>query len=268
MRTERSRAVNLAVLLVVLAALASLLEGPAVWLGALIVGAAAAFGAFHFLAEVDPRGVPIESLATPAVAAMALAGMAHLAGVGPALAAILMGGGLLLVATLLLEARLMGPADDARARRERQLVPVVVLLAFLGFASVAGAIYAGLAAPLPGTTEPAAIDQGSLLLLAVADGVVAFLLGYRLAAVRAPDLIEAAWAAGTFAVVIGVGAALLRALALPRLLGPAILAGIFYLWSAYRAAPGAERRSAGWLWEYLVLALALAGVVAWNLLVR
>src|SRR3990172_8197785 len=66
----------------------------------------------------------------------------------------------------------------------------------------------------------------------------------------------------------GAGAALLRALALPRLLGPAILAGIFYLWSAYRAAPGAERRSAGWLWEYLVLALALAGVVAWNLLVR
>src|SRR3972149_5012235 len=201
-RPDRSRAVNLAVLLVVLAALASLLEGPAVWLGALIVGAAAAFGAFHFLAEVDPRGVPIESLATPAVAAMALAGMAHLAGVRPALAAILRGGGLLLVATLLLEARLMGPADDARARRERQLVPVVVLLAFLGFASGAGAVSAGRAAPLPG------------------------------------------------------------------LRGPASLAGIFYLGSAYRAAPGAERRSAGWLWEYLVLALALAGVVAWNLLVR
>src|SRR3970040_1527513 len=98
MRTERSRAVNLAVLLVVLAALASLLEGPAVWLGALIVGAAAAFGAFHFLAEGDPRGVAVESLGAPAVAAMALAGMAHLAGVGPALAAILMVGGLLLVA--------------------------------------------------------------------------------------------------------------------------------------------------------------------------
>src|SRR3970040_552407 len=133
MRTERSRAVNLAVLLVVLAALASLLEGPAVWLGALIVGAAAAFGAFALLAEVG-------------------------------------GGRLRLGATLLLEARLMGPADDARARRGRQLVPVVVLLAFLGFASVAGAIYAGLAAPLPGTTEPAAIDQGSLLLLAFARG--------------------------------------------------------------------------------------------------
>lgn len=268
MRTERSRAVNLAVLLVLLAAVASLLEGPAVWLGAIIVGATTAFCAFLFLADLDPRGVPVETLATPVVAAVALVGMAHLAGVEPALGAILVGGGLLLVATLLLEARLMGPADAARARRERQLVPVVVLLAFVGFASVAGAIYAGLASPLPGSTEPAAIDQGSLLLLAVADGVIAFLLGYRLAAVRAPDLIEAAWAAGTFAVVTGVAAALLRALALPRLLGPAILAGVFYLWSAYRAAPGAERRSAGWIWEYLVLTLALAGVVAWNLLVR
>ena len=65
-----------------------------------------------------------------------------------------------------------------------------------------------------------------------------------------------------------MAAVLLRALALPQLLGPAILAGVFYLWSAYRAAPGAERRSVGWVWEYLVLIVALVGVVAWNLLVR
>jgi hypothetical protein len=57
-------------------------------------------------------------------------------------------------------------------------------------------------------------------------------------------------------------------LALPQLLGPAILAGVFYLWSAYRAAPGAERRSVGWVWEYLILIVALAGVVLWNQLVR
>src|SRR3990172_6778432 len=107
MRTERSRAVNLAVLLVVLAALASLLEGPAVWLGALIVGAAARPPALPLPPPLDPpppplpprrgarplgpgavpagapppsapspsppggapRGVPIGSLAPPAVAA-------------------------------------------------------------------------------------------------------------------------------------------------------------------------------------------------------
>src|SRR3989304_3392000 len=63
-------------------------------------------------------------------------------------------------------------------------------------AARAGAVCGGLAAPRPGTPEPAAIDQGSLLLLAVADGVVAFLLGYRLAAPRAPAPLEAARAAG------------------------------------------------------------------------
>ena len=268
MRTERARIANLAVLLVALAALAALLAGAAFWLGLLIVLAAAAFGAFHLLGDLDPRGVPVESLTTPAVAAGAVAAAAHLVGPGGELILVLGGGGLLVAAALRLEVRLIGPADEARERREQLLVPLVLLVGFIAFLGVAGAVYAGLAAPLPGTTEPAAIDQGGLLLLAVADGAVAFLLGYRLAAARAPDLIEAAWAGGTFACVIGVAAALLRALALPRLLGPAILTGVFYLWSAYRAASGSERRSRRWLWEYLVLAVTLVGAVAWNLLVR
>jgi hypothetical protein len=268
MRTERARVANLTLLLVGLAGLAALLNGPALWFGYLIVGAAAAFGAFQLLGEIDPRGVPVESLATPAGAALCTAGLAHLVGANAAMLAILAGGALLLAAALILETRLMGPADEARARRERQLVPLVVLLAFLGFAGAAGSVVAGLAAPLPGTNQAAAIDGPSLLLMAVADGFIAFLLGYRLAATRAPDLIEAAWAAGTFAVVVGVAAAILRALALPLLLGPAVLAGVFYLWSAYRAAPGGERRSAGWLWEYLVLLVAVVGAVAWNLLLR
>ncbi|MFI5253989.1 MAG: hypothetical protein ACHQ15_00815 [Candidatus Limnocylindrales bacterium] len=269
MRTERVRVANLTLLLIGLAGLTSLLSGAALWLGFLIVGAAAAFGAFQLLGDVDPRGVPIESLTTPVVAAMATAGLAHLSGANAAMVLVLAGGGLLLAATLVLETWLMGPADEMHARRERQLAPLVVLLAFLGFAGAAASVVAGLAVPQhPGLGQTAAIDAGSMLLLAVADGAVAFLLGYRLAATRAPDLIEAAWAAGTFAVVVGVAATLLRALALPLLLGPAVLAGVFYLWSAYRAAPGGERRSASWLWEYLVLLAALVGAVAWNLLLR
>ena len=223
---------------------------------------------FHYLADLDPRGVPIESLAMPVVATAATAGLAHLTGPGPVFAAILVGGGVLIAATLLMEARLLGPADEIRARRERQLVPLCVLLAFLGFAAVAGSVYAGLAAPLPGSTNRRPSTSAACSLLAVLDGTIAFLLGYRLTAAREPDLLEATWAAGTYAVAIGVAAALLRALALPQLLGPAILAGVFYLWSAYRAAPGAERRSVGWIWEYLILVVALVGVVLWNQLVR
>ena len=68
MRTERQRTANLAVLLVIVAGVTALLQGPALWIGQLIVAAATAFGAFHYLADLDPRGVPIESLAMPVVA--------------------------------------------------------------------------------------------------------------------------------------------------------------------------------------------------------
>jgi len=268
MRSERVRVANLALLLVGLAGLASLLGGAAFWVGLLIVGAAAAYGAFQLLADADPRGVPVESLTTPAIAAMSTAALAHVGGAEAAMVAVLAAGGLMVATSLAMERWLMDPADEAHARHERQLHPLVVLLAFLGFAGAAGSVVAGLPVLAPGTGGPASIDGPSLLLMAVADGVVAFLLGYRLAATRAPDLIEAVWAAGTFAVVIGVAAALLRALALPLLLGPAVLAGVFYLWNLYRSTPGAERRSAGWLWEYLVLLVALVGAVAWNLVLR
>ena len=106
------------------------------------------------------------------------------------------------------------------------------------------------------------------MLLVVGDAAVAFLLGYRLAAVRVVRVRDAAFAAGTFAVVVGVAAAVLRALALPRLVGPAVLAVVFALWAAYRAAPGSERRSFAWLWEYGILSVAAALAVAWNLLLR
>jgi hypothetical protein len=268
MRSERARVANLALLLVGLGGIASLLGGAAAWAGLLVVGAAAAFGAFQLLADADPRGVPVEALTTPAVAAMSTTALAHVVGADASMIAILAGGALLVAATLVIERRLMDPADDAHERHQRQLIPLAVLLAFLAFAGVAGTVVAGLPAPATGSGGPVAVDGGSLLLMAVADAVVAFLLGYRLAASRTPELIEAAWAAGTFAVVIGVAAALVHAIALPTLLGPAVLAGVFYLWNAYRAAPGAERRSAGWFWEYLVLLAALLGAVAWNALLR
>ena len=121
----------------------------------------------------------------PVVATFATAGLAHLVGPGPVFAAILAGGGVLIAATLLMEARLLGPADEIRARRERQPLPLCVLLAFLGFAAVAGSVFAGLATPVPGAEEPAAIDFGGMLQLAVLDGMIAFLLGYRLTAARA-----------------------------------------------------------------------------------
>jgi hypothetical protein len=53
---------------------------------------------------------------------------------------------------------------------------------------------------------------------------------------------------------------------LPRLLGPALLTLVLYLWSAYRGVPRTARRDARWIWEVILLAALGLVVVAWNLL--
>jgi hypothetical protein len=55
---------------------------------------------------------------------------------------------------------------------------------------------------------------------------------------------------------------------LPRLLGPALLTLVLYLWSAYRGVPRSARRDARWIWEVLLLAALGAFVIAWNLLAQ
>ncbi len=269
MRTERPRLVNLVALVLLSAGVGIFLQGAAFWAGALLLSAATAYGAFALMADLDPRGVPVESLATPAAAAFATVGLAHLAGAALLALPVLAAGGGLVALTVLLETRLLGPADSGNPHREQQLLVLTVLLAFLCFTSVAGAVHGGLAGePARAGNGTVGVQEASLLLLAFADGLVAFVLGYRLAALRSPSVREASRAAGTFGVVVAASAALIRAIALPRLLGPAVLAAVFYLWSAYRSASGLERRSAAWLWEYLALAGAAALAVAWNLLLR
>jgi small neutral amino acid transporter SnatA (MarC family) len=74
-------------------------------------------------------------------------------------------------------------------------------------------------------------------------------------------------AALTYTAVIAIAAAALRALALPLLLGPALLTLVFYLWSAYRGVPaGAASRDARWIWEVALLAVLGLVVIAWNVL--
>ncbi len=257
------------ILTVLAAAIGSLLDGIPFWCAAIGLAGVSGWGAFSYLFEHEPRGVPIESLWFPAIAAFGTLGIAHLVGAGllalPALAL----GGAALGASLALERRLLGPEDENGPRRRTQLLELSLVLAFFAFAGIGGGIPGAIVepqAPAGGSVPP--LDGASLAALAVGDALVAFLLGYRLATLRTSVLREAAWAAGTYAVVVAVAAAALRALALPRLLGPALLTVVFYLWAAYRAAPGAERRSFAWLWEYGILVVAAALTVAWNMLLR
>ena len=264
MSGEGTRLVNVAVLSGLVAAAAGvMLDGAWLWIAVAGAAAATVLGAFAIYSEHEPRGVPIESFAQPVVATLSAAGLARLAGLGLQIVASAVAGGTLVFLALLAEGRLLGPVDTDLPRRQGQVVPLTVLLAFTSFLAVASAVPGGFA-PSP----PVPLDEGTILLVAVADGLVAIALGYRIAALAAPSFAQALSAAGTYGAIIGVTAALTRAVSLPRFLGPAVLAAVFYLWSAYRSASAAERRSSRWLWEYLALAGAAAVAVAWNLLLR
>jgi hypothetical protein len=73
------------------------------------------------------------------------------------------------------------------------------------------------------------------------------------------------WAAASYGVTIAIGAAAIRAIGVPRLVGPALLMFLLYLWDSLHAAPPSRRRDPRWLWETVILAGLGFAVVAWNL---
>ncbi|MFI5261018.1 MAG: hypothetical protein ACHQZR_00520 [Candidatus Limnocylindrales bacterium] len=269
MHSRRARVVNLTVLVVALSVPISLLDGPAYWAGVASLMLATAVAAGAQTSERPVHGLPLATRILPMLAAFAAAGLAHLAGADATWLLALALGAAPTATTLLAELRLAGPADDRRPHLERQMLTLVIVLVFAAFTAAAGAIEGGL-----GTTPNEAgdavltISAAGLMALALIEAAIAGAVGYRLAALRTTALGEALRVAGTYAVVTGVTAALLRAIDLPRLFGPAVLAGVFYLWSAYREASAAQRRTATWLWEYGLLVGALLLVVGWNLLLR
>jgi hypothetical protein len=267
-QARRRQLVNLVVLAGLVGAIGMFLEGAAFWLGTALFCVVTSYAALAMLSDLTPRTVPLETAAMPAAAAFATMGLAH--GLGPTWLAILAlaAGGASLAAAVELEARLLGPVDTGDPHRRQQLVLLSVLLAFLCFSAVVASVYGDLTGPAAGTDASPGTQEANLVVMVLADAAVAFALGYRLAALRALARRDAAREAGTFAVVVGIAAALIRAIALPQLLAPALLAAVFYLWSGYRSASRAERRSNAWLWEYLALAGAAALAIAWNLLLR
>ena len=169
---------------------------------------------------------------------------------------------LLVSRTLALEARL-NRAHTALTDDERTALLVTVLLvAFLGFTGVAAMVPGGLVqtgGPLP---------EGDLLVLTAADAAVAGLLGYRIAALRVTRFRDAFWQAVTYAAAIAIGAAAIRAMAIPRLVGPALLTLAFYLWDAFISTAPSRRRDGRWIGRVALLVGLGVIVAAWNLLLR
>ena len=113
-----------------------------------------------------------------------------------------------------------------------------------------------------------AIDESNLLVLAAGDALVAGLLGYRAMALRVTNVREALGPALTYAAAIAIGAAAIRAMAIPSLVGPALLTLAFYLWDAFVGSVPMRRRDRRWISQITVLACLGIVVALWNLLLR
>ncbi len=213
------------------------------------------------------RRAPFESLLVPAVLTGGAGAAIQLvpAGLGVVAALALFAFGFDRV--LALEIRLLAqPTGTSEADRARVLAAAVVA-AFVGFTGIAAIVPGGL--PEPGVSSAdAGLTEGSLLLLAVGDALVALALGYRVAAARYGSRLHAARSAATYAIVIAVAAGALRAVDVPRLVGPAALTLVFYLWDGLHATAPDRRREPRFLWETILLGVLAIVVVAWNLRLR
>ena len=145
------------------------------------------------------------------------------------------------------------------------MLVTILLVGFLAFTGIAAMVPGGLVQP---AADGAALPETNLLVLAGADAFVAFLLGYRAASLRVANLRDALWSALTYAIAIAIGAAALRAMEIPRLIGPALLTLLFYLWDAFAGSAPSRRRDGAWLWQTGLLAVLGLAVIAWNLLLR
>jgi hypothetical protein len=261
---------DLALVAVTIVGLSRLVEPPLVWLVAVLLLGAVILGALQVLAdELGPTeagaGVAIEALILPAVAAAACLGAIRLVPFGLWLMPGLGVTWLLVRRTLAMEARIHRASSGLSADDRTAVLVTILLVGFIGFTGVAAMVPGGL---VERTGGPGPLPETNLLILAIGDGIIAGLLGYRAVTLRSLRLIDALWSAGAYAAAIAIGAAALRAMEIPRLMGPALLTLAVYLWDALTGTAPARRRERRWIWQTGLLAALGVVVTAWNLLLR
>src|SRR6187431_3293522 len=193
---------DLALAAVTIVGLSRLIEPPGVWfvaiflLGAMLVGTLQVLGDERSRVDGAGFGVPVESLILPAVAAVACIGAIRLVPFGLGLAPALLITGLLVERCLALEARILASPSELDAEGRTAVLVTTLLVAFLGFVGVAAMIPGGLAQPGSVGAAGAPLPEPDLVVLAFGDAVIAFLLGYRAAALRVASARDALWSAG------------------------------------------------------------------------
>jgi hypothetical protein len=260
-------------LIVVVAAVilvSRLVDGPIAWLVGALLLVGVALGTLQVLGESGSpsaaAGVPIESLLATAVAAFAVFGSIRLVPVGVLLAPALLAGAWLVGRVLATEARILATTTGPSGADRTAILVEVLVVAFLGFAGIATLVPGGL--PEPGVVLIEPPTEGDLAVLAAADGLLAFLLGYRSAALRSSNLRDVAWFALTSAGAVAIAAVALRAMEVPRLLGPALLVLVFFLWDAVHGTPPSHRRDPRRIWETVLLVVLGIVVAAWSVRLR
>jgi hypothetical protein len=262
---------DLEIVATTLVGMAALLSGPLVWVAGGLLLAAMLLGTLEVLAATDDgtaageAGVPIESLILPAVAAIGCLGAIRLVPLGLAVVPALAATAFLIDRTLILETRLAASEHGPDADDRSMALVTTLVVALVAFVGVAAVVPGGIAGLEPAGAPAAPLPLGNLLLLGLADAFIAALLGYRAAALRATNLAEALWSALTYGVAIAIGAAAIRAMGIPRLVGPALLMFVFYLWDVLHGATPARRRDPRWIWQTALLAGLGALVALWNL---
>jgi hypothetical protein len=266
---------DIVLLAVVIVGLSRLLDGPLAWLVAALLLGATLLGTLAVLGSLEApeaeRGVPIESLILPAVAAIGCLGAIQLVPIGVWLLPALGATALLVDRTVVLEGRIL-VSDVGITEEERSSIRVAILLTgFIAFVGVGALVPGGLASAIVsgatgGPVPP--LSAADLLVLASADAIVAGLLGYRAASLRVLNIRDALWSAATYAFAIAITAAALRAMALPRLIGPALLTLALYLWDAIHGTSPARRRDPAWIWQTALLVVLGALVAGWNVMIR
>ena len=266
-----SGARDLSIAVGVIIALSRFAPDGLVWPIAIVLLAGVILGSLQVIGEADPAaekgGLAIEALLLPGAAALAALGAIRLVPIGVVLAPVfILAGGLvgLTIVTELRIARASGPPSSA----DRTAVLIEVLLVgFFGFAGVAVLVPGGLPTlDLPGQAAPSsALD---VIAQAGGDGVIALLLGYRVAALRSSNFRDVAWFGITGAAVVAVAAVALRSIEIPRILGPALLVLVFFLWDAIHVGTPSRRRDPWRRWETAALALLAVVVIGWSLGIR
>ena len=269
-RGERG-ARDLAIAVGVIVALSRFAPDPFVWPIAAVLLAGVLLGTLQVVAEADPAGqssgVPIESLLLPGAAALAALGVIRLVPVGVVLIpAFVLAGGLVGLA-LLTELRLARASGPPSSTDRTAVLIQILLVGFLGFSGVAALVPGGL--PTPG------LDGGGPGPDALAvighlggDALIAFLLAYRAAALRSSNLRQVAWFGVTGAAVVAIAAIALRSIEIPRILGPALLVLVFFLWDAIHSGGPVRRRDPWRIWETALLAVLAIVVIGWSVGIR